>query len=205
MEGEEIHALIACLNGQRKRFDREETVLAAGSPVRRMGIVLAGCVQVERMDFYGNRSIMAKLQKGQLFAEAFACAGTPVLPLSVTAAEESEILFLDAQRVVHSCGNACSFHTKLIYNLMRILAVKNLVCQEKIEITSQRTTREKLMAYLTLYAAKAGSRCFTIPFDRQELADYLEVDRSGLSAEIGKLSKEGVLRCHRSRFELLEI
>jgi len=125
------------------------------------------------------------------------------MPVNVTASEDSEVLMIDAWRITHSCENACGFHHQLIYNMMRILAVKNLICNQKIEVVSQRSTRDKLMAYLMQQAQKHGSNQFEIPYDRQELADYLEVDRSGLSAEISRLRREGVLLCERNRFTLL--
>ena len=199
----EILSVLACLRVKVKKCRKDEMILSAGDAADGFGIVLSGCVQVVREDYFGNRSIMAKLSGGQLFAEAFACAGSVRMPVNVVAAEDAQIMLIDAQRVLHTCGNACDFHTRLIYNLMKILAVKNLVCQEKIEVTSRRTTREKLLSYLMICAQKENSRCFSVPFDRQELADYLEVDRSGLSMEISKLRREGVIRCVKNRFELL--
>ena len=200
----EISRALICMGARERRYRQGAAILSEGDAAEQLGIVLSGCVQVVREDYYGNRSIMAKLTAGQLFAEAFACAGGMRLPVNVLADEAAVILMVDAQRLTRTCSNACAFHTRLIYNLMKILAVKNLICQEKIEVTSRRTTREKLLAYLMICAKKAQSSRFTIPFDRQELADYLEVDRSGLSTEIGKLRKEGVIRCDRSHFELLK-
>ena len=103
----------------------------------------------------------------------------------------------------NSCSNNCAFHQQLIFNLMKNLAEKAILFHQKVEIAAKRTTREKLMTYLMFQAKKAGSNRFRIPFDRQELADYLEVDRSGLSAEISKLRKEGVLESDKNTFVLL--
>ena len=125
------------------------------------------------------------------------------MPVSVITAEASEVLLLPASRVICSCGQSCAFHHQLIFNMMKILATKNLMCNQKIEVTSKRSTREKLMTYLMIQAQKSGGSCFQIPYDRQELADYLEVDRSGLSAEISKLRREGILKSDRKHFELL--
>jgi len=111
---------------------------------------------------------------------------------------------MDSARITRSCSNACGFHQQMIFNLMKIMAVKNLCFHQKIEITSKRTTREKLMTYLMIEAKKKRSDTFDIPYDRQELADYLEVDRSGLSAEISKLRREGVLLSEKNRFTLLD-
>lgn len=200
---EELGEVLGCLGTKCAHYHKGEAILSEGDSADYLGVMLSGSVQVFRLDYYGNRSLMGRLHAGDLFAEAFACAGVETMPVSVVALEETDVLLIQAQRILHTCSSACPFHRQMIYNLMRILALKNLACNEKIEVTSKRTTREKLMAYLMLQARRAGSNVFSIPFDRQELADYLEVDRSGLSAEIGRLRREGVLRSERSRFTLL--
>jgi len=165
--------------------------------------MLSGSAQIVRVDYYGNRSIVSGIEAAEVFGEAFACAEVGSLPVSVTAAEPCEVMFIDCRHILHTCSNNCGFHQKLIYNLMKCLANKSIMFHQRLEITSRRTTRDKLMAYLAYQARRAGSSTFDIPFDRQELADYLEVDRSGLSAEISKLRAEGVLRSTKKRFELL--
>jgi len=197
---EEMGTMLTCLNAKQSAFSKGETVLKEGAPANLIGVVLSGMVQVIRVDYFGNRSMMAKLGPSDLFAEAFALAGVEDMPVSVVAAENCEVMLIDVSRITYTCVRACGFHQQMIYNLMRILALKNLACNQKIEVMSKRSTREKLMAYLLLQAKRAGSDSFVIPFDRQELADYLEVDRSGLSSEIGKLRREGVLTCEKNRF-----
>ena len=125
------------------------------------------------------------------------------MPVGVVANEMSEIMLIDRDHILYTCEKHCMHHQKLIYNLMKDLAKKSVTFHQKMEIISKRTTREKLLAYLDARAREAGGHRFEIPFDRQELADYLEVDRSGLSAQIGQLKREGVLRCEKNRFELL--
>lgn len=203
IKDENLLALLSCLGATVKKYNKRETIFEEGLPAKYIGIVLSGSAQLIQLDYYGNRSIVSTAEPSELFAESFACAEIPSIPLSVIATEASEIMLIDCQRIVHSCSNACNFHQQMIYNLLKNVAAKNIQFHQKIEITSRRTTREKLMAYLTLQAKKAGSQCFDIPFDRQELADYLEVERSGLSAEISKLRNEGVLLCQRNHFELL--
>ena len=200
---EELSAILGCLGARRLSFDKGRYIFSEGDPAKQIGIVLSGSVQVSRDDYYGNRTLMSRLESGDLFGESFAFAGVETLPVSVTAATACDIMLIDSSRIISPCSNACGFHTKLIFNLLQIMARKNLGFHQKIEITSKRTTREKLMAYLLAQAKVQQSDSFEIPFDRQALADYLEVDRSGLSAEISKLRKEGVLECHRSRFTLL--
>ncbi|MBQ8537524.1 MAG: Crp/Fnr family transcriptional regulator [Clostridia bacterium] len=199
----EIIGLLRCMSAHIQKSVKGQTILAEGDKAGRLGVLLAGTAQISRTDYYGNRSIIARLEPGDLFAEAIAYAGIPVMPVSVTALEDAAVLLMDAQRFAQPCGKGCGFHQQMITNLIKVLAAKNLICNQKIEVTSKRSTREKLLAYLLLQAKQTGKSTFTIPYNRQELADYLEVDRSGLSNEISKLRQEGVLACTRSTFELL--
>ena len=200
---ESLKEMLGCLNAKERSYKKGDAVFAEGDKAKYLGIVLEGSVQLVRVDYYGNRSILANIEPPQLFGEAFACAGLKSLPVDAVAAADTKILLLDAQRIARPCGNACPCHGQTILNLLHIVAKKNLVLHQKIEITSKRSTREKLMTYLLLQAKNAKSHTFTIPYDRQERADYLEVDRSGLSAEISKLRNEKVLECRRSTFTLL--
>ena len=180
-----------------------QTVLYEGDPAIHVGMVLSGAVQLVRVDFYGNRSIVAHVSPGQLFAETYACANVAALPISIVSDMDGQVLLMDCRRITTSCSHTCAFHSRIIFNLLGLVAEKNLVYDQKIQITSQRTTRGKLMAYLLNQAKLLGSNSFTIPYDRQALADYLEVDRSGLSVEISKLRKEGVLESVKNHFTLL--
>lgn len=200
---ENLDEMLGCLGAKKCSYKKGDTVLAEGDKVKYLGIVLKGSVQLVRVDYYGNRSILTSIEPPQLFGEAFACAGLDSVPVDVVAAEDTDILLTDAMHIARPCENACAFHRQMTLNLLQIVARKNLVLHRKIEITSKRSTREKLMTYLLLQAKKAGSSTFTIPYDRQELADYLGVERSGLSTEIGKLRNEKVLECRRSTFTLL--
>lgn len=199
----EMSAMLACLGARTASYGKNEIIFSEGDAAIHVGIVLSGSAQIVKDDYYGKRSIVASLRPSELFGETFACAGVDQLPISVIASEKSEIMLLDCRRITMTCSNACAFHSRMILNLLRVVAAKNLVFNQKIEITSKRTTREKLLTYLAMQAKKEGSNEFTIPFDRQELADYLEVDRSGLSAEISKLQKEGVLISQKNKFTLL--
>ncbi len=203
IEDENLIALLGCLGAKVETYDKKYTIFAEGKPAKYIGIVLSGSAQMVKVDYYGNRSIVAQINKSEIFGEAFACAGVDKVPVTVIANEPGEIMLIDCERILHSCSNACGFHRQIIFNLMKDLATKNLMFHRKLEITSQRSTREKLMTYLMQQAKNAGSDSFTIPFDRQELADFLEVERSGLSAEISKLKKEGIINCNKSSFVLL--
>ena len=195
--------MLTCLSARVAFFDKKYTVFAEGTRAKYIGIVLSGTVLTVQVDYYGNRSIISSAESGELIAEAFACAGIDEIPVSVIAEEPSEIMLIDCSHILHTCRNACGFHHQLIFNLMKTLALKNISFHQRIEVTSKRTTREKLLAYLAIQSKSAGGGIFEIPFDRQELADYLEVERSGLSAEISKMKKEGIIENRKNHFKFL--
>ena len=195
--------MLTCLGARVTAFDKKYTIFAEGTPARHIGIVLSGAAQIIQVDYYGNRSILAGVGPSEIFGESFACAESRNLPISIIASEPCEVMLIECSHILHTCQNNCGFHQALIFNLMKDLATKNILFHQRIEITAKRSTREKLLAYLVLQAKNAGSDSFDIPFDRQELADYLEVDRSGLSAEISKMRKEGILESSKHHFTLL--
>lgn len=199
----QLEKMLSCFGATMRTFKKNQMILAEGDAVGEIGVILSGVAQIIRVDYYGNRSIVTELKPAQMFGEAFACAEIKQSPVNVIAAEDCGVMFVDILRMLHLCGNACEFHNQMIFNLMRVVATKNIILNQKLEIISKRTTREKLMTYLMLQAKQNGCNRFTVPFDRRELADFLEVDRSGLSAEIGKLRREGVLECRKSDFTLL--
>lgn len=203
IEDENLMAILGCLGAKVVSYKKNQVIMQEGDSANFIGLVLNGKVQIIRVDYYGNRSIVAMIEPAYLFGESFACANVKQIPVDVVASEDCEILLIDCRRVIYSCSNACDFHRQMIFNLLKIVAQKNLMFNQKIEITSQRTTREKLMTYLMQQAKKAGRDEFEIPYDRQELADFLEVDRSGLSAEISKLKKEGIIENKKNQFKIL--
>lgn len=200
---DDLTAMTKCLEMRKETYKKDRIIFAEGEPAKYIGIVLSGMVQIIRIDYDGHRSIAATIEPSQIFGESFACAGV-VFPVDVVAGSDTEILFMDAGSLTISCVNACRFHHQLIFNLLKITASKNLMLQKKLEVTSKRTTREKLITYLKLQAKAHHSSRFSIPLDRQGLADYLEVERSGLSAEIGRLRKERVIECRKNEFALLK-
>ena len=198
----DISGLLACLGANGRKVAKNQQILTEGDPAIFVGILLSGSGEIVNEDIYGNRSILSRVVPGDLFGESFACSGIQALPVSVVANEDSEVMLIDCRRITTSCSNACGFHSQMIYNLLQSVAERNLEFHQKLEIVSKRTTREKLMAYLLSEAKRAGSNSFTIPYDRQKLADYLGVERSAMSAELSKLQKDGVLKTNRSYFSL---
>lgn len=203
IDEENLISVLDCLNARVCSYEKNRVILAEGSIAKYFGIVLSGAVEIIKLDYFGNKSIISTVEPSQLFGESFACAELKSVPNNAVAAKDTKVMFIDCKRLTKSCGNACEFHSRIIFNLLKIVARKNLMFNQKIEITSKRTTREKLMTYLSFQAKKSQSNSFYIPYDRQSLADFLEVERSGLSAEISKLKNEGVIENRKNYFKIL--
>ncbi len=197
-----LKSLLGCLSAKTAEFTKGDPVFLEGDPAGFIGLVLEGAVQIVRDDFYGNRSLLTLAQAGELFAEAFACANVETMPVSGYAAQNSKVLWLNCRRMLTVCTNACGFHNMLVQNLLQVVAQNNLLLGRKIQFMSGKTTKEKLMTYLLDRAKQADSQEFTIPLDRQALADFLGVERSAMSAEISKLRTDGVLESKGSWFRL---
>lgn len=195
----ELPGLMERLEAAAKPYVKNEIVFWEDRRVDAVGIILSGAVHIIREDCGGNRSVIAQIDAPRSFGEAAAFAGIERFQASVVAACDSEILLISAQKMLA----ASKEDPRLIQNLLRDIARKNLLLKEKIEYLSIRTTKEKLMAYLSAQAKARGDRRFTIPYDRQALADYLGVERSAMSAELGKLRAEGKINFKRNYFELL--
>ena len=195
--------MLICLGGKITGIAKGSPVFLEGDPAEFVGVVLTGTVQILRTDYYGNRSVLTVVSPGELFGEAFACAGVETLPVSAIALQNSTVLMLNCQRVLTGCSNACPFHSRLLRNLLQVIAQKNLTLNRKIRCMSRKTTQEKLMEFLLEQAKQQGSPEFVIPYDRQALADYLGVERSAMSVELSKLKKAGRIDCNGSRFRVM--
>jgi CRP-like cAMP-binding protein len=199
----DIDKLLLCLGGRRKSFEKEAYIYMEGDACTALGIVLSGTLHILRDDFWGNRRIVEQIKRGEQFGAAFVCAGIKHIPVSVMAMEKSEVLFLDYNRLITACPHVCLCHTQMIKNLIRSLAEKSTILLMKNDIQSSHSTREKLLAYLSAQAKKENSRSFEIPFNREELAAYLSVDRSAMSAELCRMRDDGILVFKKNKFELL--
>lgn len=199
----DFRGMLGCLGARVLEMKKGIPVLREGDETNRVGVILSGSVQIIREDYYGDRSVLSHIGPAQIFGEAYAFSDAKALPVSVVPDQNGKVLMLDSRRIASCCSNACDFHNQMIYNLLRLVANKSLMLHQKIEVTSKRTTRQKLLSYLAYQAKLKNSNHFNIPFDRQALADYLEVDRSGLSAQISQLRKDGILESEKSYFHLL--
>lgn len=182
-------------------FEKNQTIYYMGDRVSELGIVLSGSVFVENTDLWGNRSILSKITPGQVFAETYAFCREPMM-VNVTAAEASTVLFFNLRNLDQTADGDDAWQSQLRSNMLRISMQKNLTLSNRIFCTTPKTIRERVLVYLSAQSAKTGADTFTIPFDRQGLADYLNLDRSALSKELGKMQKEGILEFHKNKFTL---
>ncbi|MDY3618783.1 Crp/Fnr family transcriptional regulator [Agathobaculum sp.] len=199
---EEVESMLNCLCAVSRRFAKGAEIFRAGEVVSSMGLVLSGALHIENNDLWGNKSIINRIPAGHIFAETYACIPGEPLMVNVSAAEPCEVLFLSPARLLKTCPSACPHHMRLIQNLLAVTAQKNLALSRRILHTTPKTIRKRLTSYLAYEAARRGSVSFSIPFDRQQLADYLSVDRSALSNELSKMQRDGLLRVRKNEFVL---
>lgn len=202
---EETGEMLACLGAERRSFEKGAVLYHTGDTVEFLGLVLRGSVQIESNDAWGRRSILDSVGPGQVFAETYACLPEEPLMVDVVAAESCEVLFLNMARLLRTCSNSCAHHARLVQNLLALTARKNLTLSRRMFHTAPKTIRGRLLSYLSFQADRQGSRRFAIPFDRQQLADYLGVDRSALSSELGRMRDEGLIAFRRNVFELKDL
>ena len=202
IDADNIVSMLGCLSARRAEYKKNETIIMAGDRLRNVGIILEGQVQIQKEDHLGNRTIMSSLSKSELYGEAICCAGLSESPVSVVAAEDCRVLLIDFERILNVCSNTCVFHSKLIENMMFVLARKNLFLQNRMDIVTVRSVRARVLMYLESFSEEQGS-FITIPLNREQMAEYLCVDRSALSHELIRMKKEGILNYYRNTFELL--
>ena len=196
----EIKVALNCISYKVEKYSNNQSIFNEGDIISKIGMVISGSLQIIQDDFFGNRSIIMQVSPGNLFGEVFAFSENSPLNVSVIAAEESEIIYFDFKKMITVCQSACGFYNRLIRNLLNIVAQKNIFITRKLQYLSKRTIRDKVITYLSDEYKKQGKQAFTIPFNRQQLADYLLVDRSTLSNELSKMFKEGILDYHKNNF-----
>ena len=199
---DELPTLLGCIAPTYRDFAKNEIILHQGEDITSVGMVLSGRVQIIEEDFWGNRNIIADVWPGEIFGESYAFLPGELLRVSAVAAEASAVMMIDARHMLEICSSACRFHTRLVQNMLAESAKKNLALTRKLSHMSKRSTREKLLSYLSGQSLAAGCDQFEIPFNRQQLADYLCVDRSAMSNELCKMRDEGMLTFDKSSFHL---
>ena len=202
IKAEEIKDALDCLSAYEKSFKKGEIIYRTGQTVTDMGLVEEGSVNITVNLYWGSSIILGNIEKGKIFAETYAAVSGKEMLCDAVAAEDCRVLFINVGKLLNVCKSTCGFHQKVIHNLLRISAMKNLNLSARMLHTAPKTIRGRLISYFSQMAAETGSREFTIPFSRQELADYIGVDRSALSAELSKMQKDGILTYRKNEFKL---
>ncbi len=198
----DIKKLLPCLKASVKKFKKNQIIFHQGDFIEKVGIILYGELKIEKIDFWGNSSILKILTNYEMFGEIYAFEKQP-LEVSIISNTDSEILFINFNKIITPCEIACTFHTQLIINLLKIFANKTSAMNKKIEILSKRSIEDKLLTYLKSISLKTKNNEFSIPYNRQELANFLGVNRSALSKELIRLEKDGIIKYHKNIFKLI--
>ena len=199
---EDRRTMLGCIGYHVGAFRRGDILGFEEENMKYIGIVLSGAVDMVKEDLWGNKTMLVRIGRNEVFGETFACGSDTLSVVTFLVSEDAKVLFLPFNRVMHSCTMACQFHHRLIENMVRVIADKNRDLMRKVEVVSKRTIREKLLAYLSLQAQTQNSRYFEIPLGRVELAEYLCVDRSALTRELAKMKDEGLIDYDRNCFRL---
>jgi len=200
---EEISSMLGCLNATLKRYEKGSYIFRQGEHISSIAVLVKGKLHVQQDDYWGNSNIMSAIEAGEIFGEAFAAPDSGAMLNNIIAVENSTVIFADAKRIITTCSSACRFHSMVVQNLFFAISDKNRCLVRKLGHMSKRSTREKLMSYLSEEAKRQSSATFTIPFNRQQLADFLSVDRSAMSSELCKMRDDGLLTFNKNRFSLI--
>ncbi len=203
MTDDELKGLLECFHARIKKYEKEEMVIRQGDIISNIYLILEGGVNIEKDSYWGRRIIISRLGKNDNLALSFVGSKNVESSVDAITVEDTLILILSYEKCTSMCQNACTRHKVLINNLFQILSKENIELIQKIENVSQKSIRDKILTYLSNEAQKNHSNKFTIKFNRQDLADYLNVDRSAMSFELSKLQKEGLIKYNKNQFELL--
>ena len=201
---DDITKIISCLKSKTISYDRDSFAIMEDDPIESMGIILSGRVRIIREYADGNIDIIGELADGEIFGVAMVCAGIKNSMVTVKAVEKCKIMYLDYRKIINVCPSVCKFHLKIIKNLIELVAAKNLMLQQKMEIVTKKTIREKLLNYFAIQSKTAKSRKFSIPFNRTDLAFYIGADRSSMTRELYRMQNDGLIRLDKKNFELLK-
>lgn len=200
---DKLEKVLNVLNCRKIKYQKNSLILKCGQSIDEIGLVLDGSVIITKEDFWGNSTIISQIYKSEIFGESYACTKGSSLTVNAIAETDCEILFIKISDIISPPNSHKDINAELTSNLISLLSAKNLMLNSKIEYISQRKTRDKILSYLSDVAKIKDTVQFEIPFSRQQLADFLAVDRSALSAELSKLKREGIIDYTKNRFTLL--
>mgnify|MGYP000286599034 FL=1 len=201
-EESDIYSILNCFQAKVLHYKKGEYIIRHGDIINNIMILLDGCLCIQRDDYWGNRSIVNIVNIGEMFGEAYTAHDSKPILNDVTAIKDSSVIFLNINKVLNICSSSCQFHSYIVQNLYFAVSEKNQLLVQKLGYMSKRTTREKLISYLSDQAKIQGSNSFTIPMNRQQLADFLSVDRSAMSKELCKMRDEGLIVFNKNKFTL---
>lgn len=199
----EIESMMNCLSAKTRDYKKGEYIFTQGEHLQCICIVLSGLIHIQSDDYWGNRSIISEIGPCEMFGESYAVHSSTAVLNDAVATQNSTVIFLNINKLMTMCKSACRFHSIVIQNLLTILANKNIQLVQKLTHMAKRTTREKLISYLSYQAKLHNNNSFSIPFNRQQLSDFLCVDRSAMSNELCKMRDMGLIEFHKSNFTLL--
>ncbi len=202
LENSEVLELLKCIGIKTKVFKKGSNIVKYGSKIDFLGVILSGNAQIYKTDITGKHVLLEDLKINDIFGHNIVCLGQNKSPVEITAKDDCEVLFLPFEKVCTPCNKLCSYHLRLIKNLMKMISKRNLLLTDKIDILGQKSTREKILALLYTYSK--GEKIFTIPYSREEMAKFLNADRSAMSRELCKMRDEGILKFNKNHFELLK-
>ena len=200
----DIEEMLCCLRAAERSYKKGAVILPEGAPTEQLGVVLSGRVIIEMGDVWGNNSVLSSVGAGGIFAEAYACVPGEPLMVNVTAAEDTRALLLNIRRVLEPCANVCPRHVRLVRNLLTLCSEKNLQLSRRVLHTGPKSIRKRLLSYFSECIKRTGSYSFDIPYNRQQLADYLSVERSALSNELSLMQRDGLIRYEKNHFDVME-
>ena len=201
--GSEIESMLSCLDARLYTYKKGEYVLRQGEHLSDIIVLVDGNLHIQKDDYWGNRSILGQISVGEMFGEAYVTPESGAVLNDVVALEDSVVVFFDVKRIITTCSSACRFHATVVQNMFYAISEKNRKLVQKLGHMSKRSTREKLISYLSEEAKRQNNSSFTIPFNRQQLADFLSVDRSAMSNELCKMRDDGLLEFEKNMFRLL--
>ena len=200
---DEIVLMLPCLGARLYTYKKGEYILRQGEHLSDITVLVEGNLYIQKEDYWGSRSILGQITVGEMFGEAYITPESGALIHDVVAVENSSVIFFDVKRIIMTCSSACRFHAMVVQNLFFAISEKTRKLVQKLDYMSKRSTREKLISYLSEEAKRQNCSNFTIPFNRQQLADFLSVDRSAMSNELCKMRDEGLLKFEKNWFKLL--
>lgn len=205
IEVQEIRPMLGCLNPRIATYRKNEIIANSGEPFYGIGIVVFGEVVIAKESIAGNRLILTVLKQGEMFGEMISFSEKKIWPVTVTAQSDSEVIFISPEKMISQCEKMCNAHQRIIENMLKVMSKKALLLSRKVDYLSIRSLRGKLCAYLIEQWKSQGTLIFTLPMNRDELADFFNVARPSISREFSKMKDENLIDYHKASFKIVDL